>query len=274
MKRIRAKSGFTLAELLIVVAIIAVLVAISIPIFQAKIEEAQKATCESNCIALKHHIVAEILSGDTRTPAELLVEFQKKDNAKCPCGGQYLIYPSNEATEESGFEVICGKHSKEASLGVVTIRDSVIKNILTAKNTATLSKGDNLDSGAIGIDGSMSKQFVQEMDKQGLSMSSMNAVTWAWRQKDGKSGSLYWSSEDISKLKKDTTIPVMKYDAESDSYTVWYAKINIGYTDADSKQKYNIIGSTTEEIAIEGEKNYDNALKKYNELQQSSNDKN
>lgn len=39
MKR---KKGFTLAELLIVVAIIAVLVAISIPIFSSQLEKAEK----------------------------------------------------------------------------------------------------------------------------------------------------------------------------------------------------------------------------------------
>ena len=41
MKR---SSGFTLAELLIVVAIIAVLVAIAIPIFTAQLEKAKEAT--------------------------------------------------------------------------------------------------------------------------------------------------------------------------------------------------------------------------------------
>ena len=41
-------SGFTLAELLIVVAIIAVLVAIAIPIFTAQLEKAREATDMSN----------------------------------------------------------------------------------------------------------------------------------------------------------------------------------------------------------------------------------
>lgn len=39
----REKNGFTLAELLIVVAIIAVLVAISIPIFTSQLEKAREA---------------------------------------------------------------------------------------------------------------------------------------------------------------------------------------------------------------------------------------
>ena len=42
------KKGFTLAELLIVVAIIAVLVAISIPIFTSQLEKAREATDAAN----------------------------------------------------------------------------------------------------------------------------------------------------------------------------------------------------------------------------------
>ena len=42
------KKGFTLAELLIVVAIIGVLVAISIPIFTAQLEKAREATDLAN----------------------------------------------------------------------------------------------------------------------------------------------------------------------------------------------------------------------------------
>ena len=42
------KKGFTLAELLIVVAIIAVLVAISIPIFNSQLEKSRDAVTISN----------------------------------------------------------------------------------------------------------------------------------------------------------------------------------------------------------------------------------
>ena len=48
MKRIREKKGFTLAELLIVVAIIAVLVAIAIPVFSTQLEKSREATDLAN----------------------------------------------------------------------------------------------------------------------------------------------------------------------------------------------------------------------------------
>ena len=48
LKKIREKKGFTLAELLIVVAIIGVLVAISIPIFTSQLEKSRDAVTLSN----------------------------------------------------------------------------------------------------------------------------------------------------------------------------------------------------------------------------------
>ena len=58
------KKGFTLAELLIVVAIIAVLVAISIPIFTAQLKKARLATNQANARAAYASAVALRLDKD------------------------------------------------------------------------------------------------------------------------------------------------------------------------------------------------------------------
>ncbi|MBP3806049.1 MAG: prepilin-type N-terminal cleavage/methylation domain-containing protein [Oribacterium sp.] len=55
------KKGFTLAELLIVVAIIGVLVAISIPIFTAQLRKAKLATNQANARAAYAAVTAGIL---------------------------------------------------------------------------------------------------------------------------------------------------------------------------------------------------------------------
>ena len=62
LKKVRGnKKGFTLAELLVVVAIVGILVAISIPVFTAQLSKARKA---ANLRAAKAAAVAEYLTGE------------------------------------------------------------------------------------------------------------------------------------------------------------------------------------------------------------------
>lgn len=70
----RENKGFTLAELLIVVAIIAVLVAISIPIFTAQLEKAREATDLANIRAAYAQQSANLLTGDGTAITDITVE--------------------------------------------------------------------------------------------------------------------------------------------------------------------------------------------------------
>ena len=58
------KKGFTLAELLIVVAIIGILVAVSMPILTNQLNKSKEATDDANLRAAKAAAVAEALSRD------------------------------------------------------------------------------------------------------------------------------------------------------------------------------------------------------------------
>jgi len=68
MRKLRSKKGFTLAELLIVVAIIGVLAAIAIPTFGSAVTKAKQAADDANIRAAyaEHqiHTIDSSLSGD------------------------------------------------------------------------------------------------------------------------------------------------------------------------------------------------------------------
>lgn len=71
--------GFTLAELLIVVAIIGVLVAISIPVFSSQLEKSREATDLANVRAAYAQIMAEAI-GTENYPEPIPVKLKQKQS--------------------------------------------------------------------------------------------------------------------------------------------------------------------------------------------------
>lgn len=90
------KKGFTLAELLIVVAIIAVLVAISIPIFTTQLEKSKEAVDAANIRAAYAEVIADAITNDTAAHSKTVTLKQAKANWQ-----NKFEFPANltEATE-------------------------------------------------------------------------------------------------------------------------------------------------------------------------------
>ncbi|WP_417410263.1 prepilin-type N-terminal cleavage/methylation domain-containing protein [Hominenteromicrobium sp.] len=71
MRKMKNKKGFTLMEMLIVVAIIAILIAIAIPTFASSLNKARVATDEANIRAGYASVMADVLMNEndkTATP--------------------------------------------------------------------------------------------------------------------------------------------------------------------------------------------------------------
>ncbi len=74
----RSKKGFTLAELLIVIAIIAILIAIMFPVFGAQLEKAKAAAELANVRAAYSEAVANTLLGDEKDLTVVVSTIQVK----------------------------------------------------------------------------------------------------------------------------------------------------------------------------------------------------
>lgn len=97
-------NGFTLAELLIVVAIIAVLVAVSIPMFVHKLSTTKENVCLSNRKTLIRQIQYQISIGETFDTDDF-EQLQKDAEAYCPADGEYKPY-----IDELTIKITCSVH--------------------------------------------------------------------------------------------------------------------------------------------------------------------
>lgn len=118
------RKGFTLAELLIVVAIIAVLVAISIPIFSGQLEKAKQATDLANMRSAKAAVAAEWMMGDMSSEEQYVYD-----------AGSGRAIKASEAGNISGY----GKSSKNASEFASELNATGIPNNDGTANFLTLA---------------------------------------------------------------------------------------------------------------------------------------
>ena len=76
------KKGFTLAELLIVVAIIAVLAAIAIPVFGAQLNKAKHNADVANVRAVYAEVLSTAMINDTDASGKVTVDMSKLNTVK------------------------------------------------------------------------------------------------------------------------------------------------------------------------------------------------
>jgi prepilin-type N-terminal cleavage/methylation domain-containing protein len=176
--RTKNKKGFTLAELLIVVAIIAVLVAISIPIFISQLEKSRIATDQANVRSAKVAAAAEYMSNGESGSVSYL--YNDGTVTKIDLTNSMAL---DKVASESGY----GKSTKEDTDGSITgatgtPKDSVVEvtingSAITArwiqgllsydssKKTLTFSE-KNLNNKAIG----------DELARLGVSASEVQVI--------------------------------------------------------------------------------------------------
>lgn len=99
--------GFTLAELLIVVAIIAVLVAIAIPVFTTQLERSRESTDLSNVRAAYAEAVAEYLANGASESTSASVKTIKQVNSGWQIGDSQAVLMTRVNGVESSATIPC-----------------------------------------------------------------------------------------------------------------------------------------------------------------------
>ena len=107
MEKCSKNKGFTLAELLIVVAIIGVLVAISIPILSSQLEKSRRAVDLSNARNIESTLMYDLMAGELKLDDSQAAYVYVNRNNKCECkvtnGG------SSGTTTTAEFQETCKK---------------------------------------------------------------------------------------------------------------------------------------------------------------------
>ena len=119
MEKIRNKKGFTLAELLIVVAIIAVLVAIAIPVFTAQLEKSREATDIANVRSAYAEVMTNYLTDED---ADFTIDVASKQGVDGWQGEEgVLVYQTNGT--QSDYSIPAAGSGKTFTVGI-TVDDT------------------------------------------------------------------------------------------------------------------------------------------------------
>ncbi len=121
------KKGFTLAELLIVVAIIAVLTAIAIPVFTSQLEKSREATDQANVRSAYAYLMTEYLTNADSAYSTTVAARQTQTGWQGPSGT--IVMQVNGSEKAANYEAQTSGNSyalKINASGSLTINNSAV----------------------------------------------------------------------------------------------------------------------------------------------------
>lgn len=199
-------------EMLIVVAIIAVLVAIAIPTFLGSAHKARAAACIANMRALKAKLSTEYMleEKDFAENTELSPTAEETETYKCPSGGKitYVFLEGN-------FTVKCSVHGSSNAEHPISESIGTVLDIFAAAGKNTIDSSS---------DSTTLASVKAELKKQNIDLDALGAKSWSYTKNGGKTF-FFWTDVDISTMNVGDKVPVIRYNPVSGTYTVWYSEI-------------------------------------------------
>ena len=233
---LRKQKGFTLLEMLIVVAIIGILIAIAAPALSSSLSKSKETVCTANRTSLYREILYEGMMDDSLYKDDNLrgrfsPDVIKSKGYVCPAGGE--ITAAGEPVSHSAV-VSCSIHgqlqlSYDFGLTVSTYMNGKLETVILDlfKKFGRNTPLEQVDSTAP-AGGNYSGKIIAALSE--LTNHSLGqGVTASWalcnieKENDKKiknSYQVYWSGGDISKCNAGDQILMMYYDATSSEYAL------------------------------------------------------
>ena len=254
---LRNHKGFTLMEMLIVVAIIGVLVSVAIPILGSQLEKSREAVDLANVRAAYADVLTASMLGQTAETVKVVQLKQRQDNWQSidPVNiGGITHYKNQKDTDNWKGNPTAGGECKvtyEESVGVCLDwtggggsqpqRPNIDFEEEIHENPAILKfRAMHPDSTQFEIDSrSTNSTMVPEVQKNLSKNSLLNYGTWAYlADNKNKQACLFWTSVNTNTVGEKKTIPVIVSKKVGDNKEVFYISETVTATRPSPKGNY------------------------------------
>lgn len=229
------KNGFTLMEMLIVIAIIAVLIAVAIPVFASQLEKAREATDLANVRSAYAQVSTEALLGDSETTVTVDLKQKQADwQSVDPVNIGGIVHYKNQGNTENWKGVVapngtCVVSYKE-DYGIIlnwsgkadpstpkypfnTNETNFFSPLYNTDFWQDMRNNTNFEFDSRCLDSKYVPSITAEINKLNKSLLQQPNCTWAYLG-DGREGQkanryLFWTSLDTDKVGAGNKIPVI-----------------------------------------------------------------
>lgn len=252
-----SKKGFTLAELLIVVAIIGVLVAVAVPLFSSQLEKSREAVDLANVRNAYAEVMSAAMVEDTSSPLyrngryQIIVPLKQTRNGWNGMDPDKLVVggishnDSHWVKKDPRAKGRCKVYYTNGEIflnwaGEDHINMESAGDFLTQEILQVIVGNDYpysvINSNETYGQGGGTKKFIDYAKANGFDLEDYGAKTWQIYAKESDSAdkiltkpAIYWSSLDLEENMIGKNIPVMGYrDGKYDVYFAEVVKYNGG----------------------------------------------